>query len=49
MELRCTNASARTDEARSLAWLAGDRDIEFPPGTYLMAQRFGVRVAPAFN
>ena len=32
-----------------LAWLAGDRDTEFPPGTYLMAHRFGVRVAPAFN
>ena len=32
-----------------LAWLAGDRDIEFPPGTYLMAHRFGVCVAPAFN
>ena len=32
-----------------MAWLAGDRDIEFPPGTYLMAHRFGVRVAPAFN
>ena len=23
---------------------AGDRDVEFPPGTYLMAKRFGVNV-----
>ena len=32
-----------------LAWLAGNRDTEFPPGTYLMAHRFGGRVAPAFS
>jgi len=34
-------------EAR-LAWSAGMREVEFPPGTYLMARRFGVTVAPAF-
>ena len=32
-----------------MAWLAGDRNTELPPGTYLMAHRFGVCVAPAFN
>ena len=32
-----------------LAWLAGNRTIEFPPGTYLMAHRFGVRVVPVFS
>ena len=32
-----------------LAWVAGMREVEFPPGTYLMARRFGVTVAPVFN
>ena len=35
-------------EAR-LAWVSGMREVEFPPGTYLMARRFGVTVAPVFN
>ena len=29
------------------AWLAGDRDVEFPAGTYLMRVRFNVSCAPA--
>ena len=32
-----------------LAWVAGMREVEFPPGTYLMARRFGVTVALVFN
>ena len=28
-------------------WVAGERDVEFPYGTYLMRVRFGVRIAAA--
>ena len=38
----------RYTEAR-LSWVSGMREVEFPPGTYLMARRFGVTVAPTFN